>query len=132
PDAIVATDDDAAALGLNLVSDGRHVVMTDAAPHLTELLRAAGYDTIAIDLSELLKGGGGIKCCTLELRGIDKEVLVSPPAVSGPAVSPPAGHLSAEPHVAHNYSPLPVTAATAQGAWITDIDGRRFLDCLGA
>ncbi|WAC58204.1 ornithine--oxo-acid transaminase [Gordonia sp. SL306] len=47
-------------------------------------------------------------------------------------MSPPAGPLPAEPHVAHNYSPLPVTAATAQGAWITDIDGRRFLDCLGA
>ncbi|KSU59621.1 MULTISPECIES: ornithine--oxo-acid transaminase [Gordonia] len=37
-----------------------------------------------------------------------------------------------EPHVAHNYSPIPVTAATAEGAWITDIDGRRHLDCLGA
>lgn len=39
---------------------------------------------------------------------------------------------SAEPHVAHNYSPLPVTAASAEGAWITDVDGRRYLDCLGA
>ncbi|PKZ66945.1 ornithine--oxo-acid transaminase [Gordonia terrae] len=37
-----------------------------------------------------------------------------------------------EPHVAHNYSPLPVIAATAEGAWITDVDGRRHLDCLGA
>ncbi|OBA68052.1 ornithine--oxo-acid transaminase [Gordonia sp. 852002-10350_SCH5691597] len=37
-----------------------------------------------------------------------------------------------EPHVAHNYSPLPVTAATAEGAWITDVDGRRYLDALGA
>lgn len=39
---------------------------------------------------------------------------------------------SLEPHVAHNYSPLPVIAATAEGAWITDVDGRRHLDCLGA
>lgn len=37
-----------------------------------------------------------------------------------------------EPHVAQNYSPLPVVAATAEGAWITDVDGRRHLDCLGA
>lgn len=37
-----------------------------------------------------------------------------------------------EPHVAHNYSPLPVTAASAEGAWITDVDGARYLDCLGA
>ena len=35
-------------------------------------------------------------------------------------------------HVAHNYSPLPVVAATAEGAWITDVEGRRHLDCLAA
>ncbi|ANI38317.1 ornithine--oxo-acid transaminase [Mycolicibacterium vaccae] len=35
-------------------------------------------------------------------------------------------------HVAHNYSPLPVVAARADGAWITDVDGRRYLDCLAA
>lgn len=35
-------------------------------------------------------------------------------------------------HVAHNYSPLPVVAETAEGAWITDVTGRRYLDCLAA
>jgi ornithine--oxo-acid transaminase len=35
-------------------------------------------------------------------------------------------------HVAHNYSPLPVVAASADGAWITDVEGRRYLDCLAA
>ncbi|MBV9516068.1 MAG: ornithine--oxo-acid transaminase [Mycobacteriaceae bacterium] len=35
-------------------------------------------------------------------------------------------------YVAHNYAPLPVVAASAQGAWITDIEGRRYLDCLAA
>ncbi|BBX71933.1 ornithine--oxo-acid transaminase [Mycolicibacterium psychrotolerans] len=34
--------------------------------------------------------------------------------------------------VAHNYSPLPVVAASAQGAWITDVEGKRYLDCLAA
>lgn len=38
----------------------------------------------------------------------------------------------AERRTAHNYSPLPVVAASAEGAWITDIDGRRYLDCLSA
>jgi ornithine--oxo-acid transaminase len=33
---------------------------------------------------------------------------------------------------AHNYSPLPVVAASAEGAWITDVEGRRYLDCLAA
>ena len=33
---------------------------------------------------------------------------------------------------AHNYSPLPIVAASAEGAWITDVEGRRYLDCLAA
>jgi ornithine--oxo-acid transaminase len=37
-----------------------------------------------------------------------------------------------ERYAAHNYSPLPVVAASAHGAWITDIDGSRYLDCLAA
>ncbi|NQX05119.1 ornithine--oxo-acid transaminase [Rathayibacter sp. VKM Ac-2856] len=37
-----------------------------------------------------------------------------------------------EAHAAHNYHPLPVVAATAEGAWITDVEGRRYLDCLAA
>ena len=35
-------------------------------------------------------------------------------------------------YTAHNYHPLPVVAAMAEGAWITDVDGRRYLDCLAA
>ena len=31
---------------------------------------------------------------------------------------------------AHNYSPLPVVLASGQGAWVTDVEGRRYLDCL--
>ena len=37
-----------------------------------------------------------------------------------------------EKYAAHNYSPLPVVAASAEGVWITDVDGRRYLDCLAA
>jgi ornithine--oxo-acid transaminase len=37
-----------------------------------------------------------------------------------------------ERHAAHNYSPLPVVAASAEGCWITDVEGRRYLDCLAA
>ncbi|GAA1034241.1 ornithine--oxo-acid transaminase [Virgisporangium ochraceum] len=36
----------------------------------------------------------------------------------------------AERYTAHNYHPLPVVAAAAEGAWVTDVDGRRYLDCL--
>ncbi|MET7351038.1 ornithine--oxo-acid transaminase [Streptomyces mirabilis] len=37
---------------------------------------------------------------------------------------------SADAHGAHNYHPLPVVVATADGAWMTDVEGRRFLDLL--
>ena len=31
---------------------------------------------------------------------------------------------------AHNYHPLPVVIASAQGAWVTDVAGKRYLDML--
>ncbi|MFG1753338.1 ornithine--oxo-acid transaminase [Streptosporangium sandarakinum] len=31
---------------------------------------------------------------------------------------------------AHNYHPLPIVIHEAQGAWVTDVEGKRFLDCL--
>ncbi|MFD1715203.1 ornithine--oxo-acid transaminase [Amnibacterium flavum] len=34
--------------------------------------------------------------------------------------------------LAHNYSPLPVTIASGEGAWLTDVDGHRYLDFLAA
>ena len=37
-----------------------------------------------------------------------------------------------EQHTAHNYHPLPVVVAEGAGAWVTDVDGRRYLDCLAA
>ncbi len=35
-------------------------------------------------------------------------------------------------HGAHNYHPLPVVVAEAEGAWVTDVEGRRYLDLLAA
>ncbi|MFF5494942.1 ornithine--oxo-acid transaminase [Streptomyces aquilus] len=37
---------------------------------------------------------------------------------------------SAEAHTAHTYHPLPVVVATGDGAWLTDVEGRRYLDLL--
>jgi ornithine--oxo-acid transaminase len=33
---------------------------------------------------------------------------------------------------APNYSPLPVVAARAEGVWVYDVEGRRYLDCISA
>ena len=68
PDAILADEKDAAWLGLNLFSDGASVVMASQAQGLADSIRARGFEVYGVDMSELLLGGGGVKCCTLELR----------------------------------------------------------------
>jgi N-dimethylarginine dimethylaminohydrolase len=68
PDAIEVADADADVLGLNAVSDGLNVVFPAAATGFAGQLREAGFRPIGVDLSELLKGGGSIKCCTLEVH----------------------------------------------------------------
>jgi N-dimethylarginine dimethylaminohydrolase len=65
---IEAKDEDAEVLGLNAVSDGRHVVLAAQAVELARSLSARGFEPVPVDMSELLKAGGGAKCCTLELR----------------------------------------------------------------
>jgi ornithine--oxo-acid transaminase len=42
----------------------------------------------------------------------------------------PQAVAEAERWTAHNYHPLPVVVAEAEGAWVTDVDGRRYLDFL--
>ena len=42
----------------------------------------------------------------------------------------PAQVERAEARTAHNYHPLPVVVARAEGAWMTDVDGERYLDLL--
>ena len=66
---IEVKDEDAEVLGLNAVSDGLHVVLPAQARKLSAQLRERGFCPVGVDMSELLKGGGGAKCCTLELRG---------------------------------------------------------------
>jgi N-dimethylarginine dimethylaminohydrolase len=68
PDAIIATENDAAVLGLNSFSDGHNVIISSRAVDFDRQLRERGYNPIGVDLSELLLGGGGVKCCTLQLR----------------------------------------------------------------
>jgi N-dimethylarginine dimethylaminohydrolase len=68
PDAIEVGSADAYVLGLNAVSDGLNVVLPAAATVFAERLRHAGFRPVGVDLSELLKGGGSVKCCTLEVH----------------------------------------------------------------
>ncbi len=68
PDALVVGSTDAYVLGLNAVSDGFHVVYPSTATGFAAQLRDAGFEPVGVELSELLKGGGSIKCCTLEVH----------------------------------------------------------------
>jgi len=68
PDAIRVADADGAVFGLNSASDGLNVIISPRATGFEAQLRERGYNPVLVDLSELLLGGGGIKCCTLELR----------------------------------------------------------------
>lgn len=69
PEALTMPDDGPASLALNVTSDGRNVVIPPEATWLEGQLREHGYHPVTVDVSELNRGGGGIKCCTLELRG---------------------------------------------------------------
>jgi N-dimethylarginine dimethylaminohydrolase len=65
---IEVKDEDAEVLGLNAISDGRNVVLPEQATGIAAQLSATGFNPVGVDMSELLKAGGGPKCCTLELR----------------------------------------------------------------
>jgi ornithine--oxo-acid transaminase len=57
---------------------------------------------------------------------IDIESIDQAPA------STPAAIALVEQHSAHNYHPLPVVISEGEGAWVTDVEGRRYLDMLAA
>ena len=54
------------------------------------------------------------------------------PTTPGSGSADPTGHHIelTETYAAHNYHPLPVVLAAGEGAWVTDVEGRRYLDCL--
>jgi N-dimethylarginine dimethylaminohydrolase len=68
PDAIIAADEDAAAFGLNCVSDGSRVYLNAKAVGMQDKLAARGFTPVPIEIDELIKGGGSVKCCTLNIR----------------------------------------------------------------
>jgi N-dimethylarginine dimethylaminohydrolase len=68
PDAVLVDEHDALAFGCNAMSDGTNVFLPGGADRLAIELERRGFTPLPIDLSELRKAGGSVKCCTLELR----------------------------------------------------------------
>ena len=115
PDPIMLTDEEARAFCANAVVVGRTVVMPACTPRLELALRERGLEPVVVDVAEFLKAGGGPRCLTLALDvRLGRE---------------DAAEL-ADRHTAHNYHPLPVTVAGAEGAWVLDDRGRSYLDAL--
>jgi N-dimethylarginine dimethylaminohydrolase len=52
---------------LNMVSTGKTVVMSSRAPEFASVLRGRGMEVLSLDISELAKGGGFIRCVSLTL-----------------------------------------------------------------
>ncbi len=113
PDAIALTSEEAASFCANCVAVGRTVVMAACTPRLERELRARGFEPVVVDVSEFLKAGGGPRCLTLAL-----DVRL--------------GERLDERFTAHNYQPLAITVTSAEGVWVTDDRGRRYLDALSA
>jgi N-dimethylarginine dimethylaminohydrolase len=67
-DAIPVNAHDARSLALNAVCDGHHVLIPAGASRVCDELRERGFYPIEVEMAEFAKAGGGIKCCTLELR----------------------------------------------------------------
>ncbi|MBW3538357.1 amidinotransferase [Candidatus Parcubacteria bacterium] len=65
---IETTPREAAAYGLNAVSDGHNVVMSNMAPTLAKQLKDHGFNPITTPITEFHKSGGAVRCVTLEIR----------------------------------------------------------------
>jgi ornithine--oxo-acid transaminase len=117
PDPIVLTDEEVRAFSANAVVVDRTIVMASCSPRLERELRARGFTPVVVDVSEFLKAGGGPRCLTLAL---DVHLAHEDTAEL------------ADRYTAHNYHPLPVTVTHAEGSWVHDDRGRRYLDALSA
>lgn len=69
PKLIAVEELEAQRFGCNAVVVGKTVVHNSRCPGLGELLKAAGYTPIEVELDEFLKAGGSAKCLTLRLDG---------------------------------------------------------------
>ncbi|MEX1264476.1 MAG: ornithine--oxo-acid transaminase [Actinomycetota bacterium] len=59
--------------------------------------------------------------------------VADPDEQLSPASSDTDAHIDlVERYSAHNYHPLPVVVAEAEGAWVTDVEGDRYLDMVAA
>ena len=128
---IAVCEEDALSFACNAVNLGNTVVLNRISAALEETLRGRGFDVIQVQLDEFLKAGGAAKCLVMKLTPEKHRVIVKGGAEQGGRVETKLIAME-EQYGAHNYHPLDVVIERAQGAWVTDVNGRRYLDFLAA
>jgi N-dimethylarginine dimethylaminohydrolase len=68
PKVIQASEEDALAYGLNAMTDGQNIILSDHPGNLIKQYKDMGLNVFSLDISEFQKSGGGVKCLTLDLR----------------------------------------------------------------
>jgi len=68
PNIIEATEEDALVYGLNAITDGQSIVLSDHPRGLMAEYAKRGMQVYNVPMSEFQKSGGGVKCLTLDLR----------------------------------------------------------------
>lgn len=68
PNVVLASEGDALGYGLNAMSDGESIVLSDRATNLIDAYRRLGLQVLPTPIGEFQKSGGGVKCLSLELR----------------------------------------------------------------
>ena len=122
---IEAKDEDAEVLGLNAVSDGRHVVLPVQARGLAAQLSERGFTRSESTCPNCSRAAADPSAARWSCAGSKwREHTMTETMTSFLELTSEYG--------AHNYHPLPIVAAEAEGAWVTDVEGRRYLDMLAA
>ncbi|HEV7948629.1 MAG TPA: ornithine--oxo-acid transaminase [Glaciihabitans sp.] len=62
----------------------------------------------------------------------DAHLATKPTEGGGTSTAADAAIVQEDAHAAHNYHPLQVVVSHGEGAWVVDVAGRRYLDCLAA
>jgi N-dimethylarginine dimethylaminohydrolase len=68
PNLIEASEEDALTYGLNAMTDGKNVILSDHPRGLIEQYEKLGLKIFTAEMGEFQKSGGGVKCLTLDLR----------------------------------------------------------------
>jgi ornithine--oxo-acid transaminase len=121
---VVVKEADAVCFACNAVNLGKTIVLNRISAELEGELRWRGFEVVQVELDEFLKAGGAAKCLVMKLTAAVHEVQEKMSGEELMAMEDAYG--------AHNYHPLDVVIESAQGAWVTDVEGRKYLDFLAA